>query len=106
MVPMHIVILAKLPLNSSFKVDRKALPINFLTSPSSDAPQATSSTMSLSNIDETIRAMWAQLNVIVTRNDQSFYDYGGSSLLAMQFLYQIVCFFFLFFVCCVCLFVH
>jgi hypothetical protein len=50
---------------------------------------------SLSNIGgisiaEILRNIWAQLNVTVTNNDQNFYEHGGSSLLAMQFLYPFV----------------
>jgi hypothetical protein len=42
-----------------------------------------------SPIEEVLRKMWAQLNVIVTDNDHNFYEYGGSSLVAMQFMYPL-----------------
>jgi hypothetical protein len=38
-------------------------------------------------LESVLRDMWAKLGVHVTRTTQSFYDYGGSSLVAMQFLY-------------------
>jgi amino acid adenylation domain-containing protein len=83
MVPAHIVVLDKMPLNSSEKIDRKALPkpningSNIIASPVSDT-------------EKKLSQIWANLlniqNISISSN---FFDIGGNSLLVISMVSQI-----------------
>jgi syringomycin synthetase protein SyrE len=80
MVPEAFVILERLPLTSSGKLDRRSLPdpgIGAYTSREHEAPQG--------SIEEGIARVWQELLHVerVGRHDR-FFDLGGHSLLAMQ----------------------
>eukprot|EP00026_Physarum_polycephalum_P000037 Phypoly_transcript_00037.p1 GENE.Phypoly_transcript_00037~~Phypoly_transcript_00037.p1 ORF type:complete len:2892 (+),score=358.65 Phypoly_transcript_00037:827-8677(+) len=84
MVPLHFVVLTAFPLTPSGKLNRSALP-NPIVSKTEPILPPVASTSAIA-IEETLRSMWAQLNVHVNNSLQNFADAGGSSLLAMQFL--------------------
>ncbi len=87
MVPMHFVVLKGYPLLANGKVNRKALPAPIVRE-NETKPEAFDA-MPADRIEQTLRSIWTQLGVNVSRLDQSFYEAGGSSLLAIQFLYQL-----------------
>jgi amino acid adenylation domain-containing protein len=86
MVPAHFVLLDALPLTTSGKVDRRALP-----APSPGQPPTEGSYAAPSNqIEEILADIWASvlgLERVGTRDD--FFDLGGHSLLATKLLYRI-----------------
>jgi hypothetical protein len=101
MVPTHFMILKEFPLLTNGKINRRALPDPVVRQEGISTQPLISRCLfinlhsesqpflgkSVSSVEEILRNMWAQLNVHVTRNNQSFYEAGGSSLVAMQFLY-------------------
>jgi hypothetical protein len=106
MIPQHFVILKELPLLANGKLNRRDLPkpneqllaehgrlirdchdsfVFDATNPELQKAPA----IPLGTTDGKLRDMWAQLNIHVTSSDQNFWEVGGSSLIAMQFLYPI-----------------
>jgi amino acid adenylation domain-containing protein len=84
MVPTHIISLAALPLNQNGKIDITQLPplSNFNT----DNPQP----VFISNTQRRLHAIWSDLLPIpVISVQNSFFEQGGDSLLAMQLQHQI-----------------
>jgi amino acid adenylation domain-containing protein/thioester reductase-like protein/non-ribosomal peptide synthase protein (TIGR01720 family) len=76
MVPSQIVVLDEFPLTSSGKIDRKALPAPVFTATTFQAPQ--------SRTEKIVAGIYARvLGVERVGVDQSFFDLGGDSLLAM-----------------------
>lgn len=85
MVPSAFVLVDKLPLTASGKLDRRALPepsIGAYTSRPYEAPQG--------EIEEAVAALWREvLGVECVGRTDSFFDLGGHSLLAMQLMARI-----------------
>jgi amino acid adenylation domain-containing protein len=79
MVPSWFVMLERLPLNPSGKVDRKALP-------APDVPvSAEAYAAPRSPVEETLAAIWSEvLGVARVGVDDNFFELGGHSLLATQ----------------------
>jgi amino acid adenylation domain-containing protein len=83
MVPTHIVILDKMPLNSSEKIDRKALP-----KPKLECNSVVSSPRS--ETEKVLSKIWESLLDIKNINFTSnFFDIGGNSLLVISMVVQI-----------------
>ncbi|MFI1016458.1 amino acid adenylation domain-containing protein [Streptomyces sp. NPDC020965] len=83
LVPAVLVPLDELPLNTSGKVDRAALPA---PRPRTTAPQAEDAT----GPERAMRAIWAELLGVDTVGvHEDFFDLGGHSLLAMQLVDRI-----------------
>lgn len=79
MLPSHIVRLATLPLTSSGKIDRRALP------PPTAGTQTFSYEAPRTEIERTLCELWAQtLNVPRIGVDDDFFEWGGHSILAIQ----------------------
>lgn len=102
---MHFVVLKEYPFLSNGKVNRKALPlpqigifniqfVSFFSFFTIYLESTNSSekiiTFESSTVEHKIREIWTQLGLHVTKNDQNFYEAGGSSLSAMQFFYPSV----------------
>lgn len=88
MVPAQIITRAELPLNTSGKIDRHALAQIYLD----DTPiTGSESHIAPRNSDEaTIAAIWSDvLGVPCTCVEQSFYQYGGNSISAVQIINEI-----------------
>lgn len=87
MIPTHIVSLEKIPLNANGKIDRKALPVFDETN-----LIGTNYSMPRTDVEKALAEIWATLldlpveNVGITDN---FFERGGNSLLAMQFIFQV-----------------
>jgi amino acid adenylation domain-containing protein/thioester reductase-like protein len=76
MVPSQIVVLDEFPLTSSGKIDRKALPAPVFAATPFQAPQT--------QTEQIVAGIYAQvLGVERVGVDESFFDLGGDSLLAM-----------------------
>jgi amino acid adenylation domain-containing protein len=83
MVPTHIVILDKMPLNSSEKIDRKALP-----KPKLEFNSVVSSPMS--ETEKVLSKIWESLlNIKNISVNSNFFDIGGNSLLVISMVVQI-----------------
>lgn len=83
MVPAHIVLLEEMPLNSSEKINRKALP--------KPVPETNTIHLSpVSNTEKILSEIWENLlkinNISTTSN---FFDIGGNSLLVISMVVQI-----------------
>ena len=77
MMPAQIVVLDQLPLTSSGKIDRKALPAPVFAATPFQAPQT--------QTEEIVAGIYAQvLGLERVGVDDSFFDLGGDSLLAMR----------------------
>jgi acyl carrier protein len=85
MVPSAIVVLQRLPLTTSGKLDRQALPRPELTClVEGDREQPSG------EVEETLAAVWQSLlGVEGVSRDDNFFDLGGHSLLAMQLVARI-----------------
>ncbi|QSP93688.1 amino acid adenylation domain-containing protein [Marinobacter salinisoli] len=85
MLPQHFVQLQEMPLTSSGKVDRKALP-----APDLNLPQAEEFEAPESRLEQELSDIWSNVlgvsNLSVTAN---FFDLGGHSLLGTQMLAQV-----------------
>jgi amino acid adenylation domain-containing protein len=80
-IPSAYVFLDGLPLTSTGKVDRRALPSPGVRRPEIDAPYVAPRTA----IEETLAAIWSQqLEVERVGINDSFFDLGGHSLLAAR----------------------
>ncbi len=76
MVPSQIVVLEEFPLTSSGKIDRKALPAPVFAATPFQAPRT--------QTEQIVAGIYAQvLGVERVGVDESFFDLGGNSLLAM-----------------------
>jgi amino acid adenylation domain-containing protein len=86
MVPAHFVFLDVLPLTTSGKVDRRALP-----GPAPGNPALAGSYASPANqMEEILADIWASvLGLERVGRDDDFFDLGGHSLLATKLLYRI-----------------
>ena len=86
MIPAHFVLLDALPLTTSGKVDRRALP-----APSPARPQAEGSyAASSGQMEEILADIWANvLGLERVGAGDDFFDLGGHSLLATKLLYRI-----------------
>lgn len=83
MVPEHIVVLDRLPLNVNGKLDRRALPEpESIDADNYEAPQG--------QMEETLAAIWSEVFRVerIGRND-NFFAAGGHSLLAVQLVSRI-----------------
>ncbi|HLM56901.1 MAG TPA: amino acid adenylation domain-containing protein, partial [Pyrinomonadaceae bacterium] len=86
MVPAHFVLLEALPLTTSGKVDRRALP-----APSPGQPPAAGSYAAPSDqLEEILADIWASvLGLERVGAGDDFFDLGGHSLLAAKLIYRI-----------------
>ncbi len=83
LLPRVWVFLAALPLNSSGKVDHRALPRPDLSAGAADAPPVTA-------VEQRLHALWtAELGVERIAVDRSFFELGGHSLNALRLLNRI-----------------
>ncbi|MDN5753805.1 MAG: amino acid adenylation domain-containing protein, partial [Nitrosospira sp.] len=83
MIPSAIVVLERLPLNPSGKVDRKALPEPEFTGVDHyEAP--------LGEVEEALAGIWAEVLGVepVGRND-NFFELGGDSILSLQIVTKV-----------------
>jgi amino acid adenylation domain-containing protein/non-ribosomal peptide synthase protein (TIGR01720 family) len=86
MVPARIVLLERLPLTPSGKVDRQALPLGTWTE---ETPAAVGKEPR-TPIEEIVADVWAQvLKRVRVGRDDNFFDLGGHSLLATQVVARI-----------------
>ena len=77
MVPSQIVVLEEIPMTSSGKIDRKALPAPVFADTPFRAPQ--------NQTEEILAGIYAQvLGLERVGVDESFFDLGGDSILSMQ----------------------
>jgi acyl carrier protein len=83
MIPAHIMILDELPLNSSGKIDRKALPLpEFVSHEKLVRPH--------SSFEKKLLEIWKDtLGLEELGITQNFFDVGGNSLLAVHIVSQI-----------------
>src|SRR5262249_36598947 len=84
MVPSHVTFLAALPLGSSGKLDRQALPApEEADAPRGDAVPATPT-------ERALAALWSEvLGVAHVSRDDDFFGRGGPSVLALKLLARI-----------------
>jgi amino acid adenylation domain-containing protein/non-ribosomal peptide synthase protein (TIGR01720 family) len=84
MVPSHLVLLAKLPLNNNGKLDRKALP----RAETSAAQRAF--VAPLQGLEAQLAQIWQQvLQVGQVGRDDNFFELGGHSLLVLQVISRV-----------------
>lgn len=83
MVPTYIMVLDKMPLNSSEKIDRKALP--------DPKPEGTKTTVTPgSNTEKILSKIWEDLlNIKGISITSNFFDIGGNSLLVISMVSRI-----------------
>ncbi|MFD8012189.1 amino acid adenylation domain-containing protein [Streptomyces sp. NPDC058955] len=87
MIPAQVKIVETLPLTPNGKVDRKRL---LDSAPVPTAPRAASGEPPRPGLEERIAALWAEvLGGEPPHRDQGFFDAGGNSLLAAQFVGQV-----------------
>jgi aspartate racemase len=79
MIPAHIVLLDRLPLNANGKVDRRALP-----GPDSQNAQQPKSCLHGSETEEEVAALWSRILHQRVGLDENFFDIGGSSLQLLE----------------------
>lgn len=86
MIPSFIIILEKLPLTSSGKIDRRLLP----APEASDSKTEENSTAFATPVEEVMTTIWAQVLKLnrIGIND-NFFELGGHSLLATQLISRI-----------------
>jgi aspartate racemase len=75
MVPAHIVLIDRLPLNRNGKVDRSALP-----APDRQRPAAGVTGTAVTELEEKLTALWSRILNCGVGLDQNFFDLGGTSL--------------------------
>jgi amino acid adenylation domain-containing protein len=86
MMPSAFVLLDAFPLNANGKVDRRALPPPVVE----HATPATASATSLSPTEAALAEIWtSMLNVPAVNVNDSFFDLGGHSLMAMRMMTRI-----------------
>ncbi|MBL8299389.1 MAG: amino acid adenylation domain-containing protein [Rhodanobacteraceae bacterium] len=84
MVPSAFGRLAVLPLSANGKLDRRALPVLSAENASAEAPQYGS------DLEARVAALWASaLGVACVRRDDSFFEIGGHSLLALHVVQRV-----------------
>ncbi|MET9763699.1 amino acid adenylation domain-containing protein [Streptomyces sp. NPDC006372] len=87
MVPARVRIVETLPLTPNGKVDRKRL---LESAPAPGAPQAASAEPPRPGLERRIAELWAEvLGGEPPARDHGFFDVGGNSLLAAQFVGQV-----------------
>lgn len=80
MVPHPILLLEEMPLNTSGKVDRKALP-----APAELAPRPSREAAGVSELEKQIAAIWCSiLGVASVGRRENFFDLGGHSMLVAK----------------------
>ncbi|WP_212626926.1 non-ribosomal peptide synthetase [Pseudomonas sp. PP3] len=84
MVPSHLILLAKLPLNNNGKLDRKALP-------RAEAGAAQRAFVApLEGLESQLAQIWQQvLQVEQVGRDDNFFELGGHSLLVLQVISRV-----------------
>lgn len=86
MLPDRFVVLDKVPLTASGKVDRQALPLPGNGRPPLQTPFVAPRT----SLERTLAALWATLlDLDEVGVEDNFFDLGGHSLLVMQLLYVV-----------------
>ena len=87
MIPSALIILDKLPLTPTGKVDRRALPEPSDSRPELDTPYAAPRT----GIEENLAAIWADvLSLAQVGIHDGFFDLGGHSLAATRVVSQVI----------------
>ncbi|BBM85629.1 non-ribosomal peptide synthetase [Candidatus Uabimicrobium amorphum] len=83
MIPTHFVVLDKFPLTPNNKIDRQALPQNFITT-------AKTYVLPKNPMEEQIHKIWQKVLKInnISTND-NFFELGGHSLLAIRMISQV-----------------
>ena len=90
MIPAHIILLEQMPITRNGKVDKKKLIADFKSGIYGDTSESLNATEYNSDIEKTIAELWATLlQVSIHSVDESFYSYGGHSLLAIKMLSEI-----------------
>ncbi len=80
LVPVRVVVLAELPLGSTGKVDRAALPDPFLDPDLAEEPQSPRSP-----VEEQLQALWQELlGLDRVALEASWFELGGDSIIAIQ----------------------
>ncbi|MDB9465988.1 MupA/Atu3671 family FMN-dependent luciferase-like monooxygenase [Dolichospermum circinale] len=87
MVPSNFVVLEKFPLTPNHKVDRKALPAPMLAPVTGDT---VSTIIPQNHVEQTLIEIWQKVLQISTVGTQdSFFDLGGNSLVAVRLIGEI-----------------
>lgn len=87
MVPSNFVVLEKFPLTPNHKVDRKALPAPILAPVTGDT---VSTIIPQNHVEQTLIEIWQKVLQISTVGTQdSFFDLGGNSLVAVRLIGEI-----------------
>ncbi|MDB9482026.1 phosphopantetheine-binding protein, partial [Dolichospermum circinale CS-537/05] len=86
-VPSNFVVLEKFPLTPNHKVDRKALPAPMLAPVTGDT---VSTIIPQNHVEQTLIEIWQKVLQISTVGTQdSFFDLGGNSLVAVRLIGEI-----------------
>ncbi|NOU50974.1 amino acid adenylation domain-containing protein [Pseudoalteromonas sp. JBTF-M23] len=82
MHPDHWLVLESLPLNNNGKIDRKALPL-----PSVNSPTTLQSNRALSEVEQVLANIWQTLlNVDQIQPSDDFFALGGDSIMSLQMI--------------------
>jgi len=85
MIPKRVILLEKLPLSNSGKIDRKALPV-----PSKRSTSSTTELLALTPTQLSLIAIWSEeLKLSTISIHDNFFDLGGHSLLAARIIARI-----------------